>query len=274
LSAGEQAPYNEPGVIRMRSAFAVSLVVVCLLGLTLGAQEVATCAVQALFVSPDVDGVIEQELIALINQATSTIDMALFTFTDDQLGAAVIRAHQRGVTVRVVLDGQNANSTGSEVEKLHTAGIPVRVDSASGRFHHKFVVIDGEIVITGSYNWSNAADDANFENVVVIHCPEIAAAFTQEFERLWAFWGMAFVPPGPEPNGWCPGCTCVEKLNRATQAQYEGVYGIGPTLAARIVEYRDRIGGFAYLSQLDDVPGIGQARMEAILRYFCPELYQ
>ena len=258
----------------MRKALALSLVLVCLLGLTVGAQEAATCSVQAFFVSPDVDSVIEQELIALINQATSTLDVALYSFTDDQLGAAVIRAHQRGVTVRVILEERNVNSTGNEAEKLYKENIPLKVDSASGLFHHKFAVIDNEIVITGSYNWSDSADDDNFENAVVIKCPEIAAAFTQEFERLWAFWSMPYEPPAPETGEWCPGCTCLEKLNRATRAQYEEVYGIGPVLSERIVEYRDRIGGFTSPYQLDAVYGIGPARMEAILRYFCPELYQ
>jgi len=225
----------------MHRVFAFSLVVVCLLGLTIGAQQTASCSVQALFVSPDVDGVIEQELITLINQATSTLDVALYSFTDDQLGAAVIRAHQWGVAVRVILEERNVSSTGSEAEKLYNEGIPLKVDSASGLFHHKFAVIDSEIVITGSYNWSHSADDDNFENAVVIKCPEIAAAFTQEFERLWAFWSMPYEPPAPETGEWCPGCTCLEKLNRATRAQYEEVYGIGPVLSERIVEYRGHL---------------------------------
>jgi len=80
--------------------------------------------------------------------------------------------------------------------------------------------------------------------------------------------------PAPGTGEWCPGCTCLEKLDRATQAQYEEVYGIGSVLSERIVEYRDRIGGFTSPYQLDAVYGIGLARMEAILRYFCPELYQ
>lgn len=174
----------------MRKAVALSLAVVCLLGLTIGAQEatpstVQTCSVQAFFVSPDVDGVIEQELITLINQATSTLDIALYSFTDDQLGAAVIEAHQRGVKVRVFLDDGQEEARGGEYAKLVAAGVSVAVEHVKGLMHHKFAVIDGRIVVTGSYNWSNAADDDNFENAVVIECPEIAAAFLEEFERLW-----------------------------------------------------------------------------------------
>ena len=116
----------------MPRAFTLGLLVTLLLGLTAGAQEAATCSVQAFFVSPDVDGVIEQELITRINRATSTLDVALYSFTDDQLGAAVIRAHQRGVAVRVILEERNVSSTGSEAEKLYNEGIPLIVDTASG----------------------------------------------------------------------------------------------------------------------------------------------
>lgn len=63
------------------------------------------------------------------------------------------------------------------------------VENTSGLMHHKFIVIDGEITVTGSYNWTVSADDDNFENIVIIFCREIAIAYTQEFERLWKrFW--------------------------------------------------------------------------------------
>ena len=261
----------------MRRTFVGGLVIASLfLGLVVGAQEQtpSLCSVRAFFVSPDVDGTIESVLIRFLGGAERSVLISMYSFTDDDLGTAVIRAHQRGVDIRIILEGQNANSTGSEAEKLYRENILIRVDTASGYFHHKFAVIDGETVITGSYNWSNAADDRNFENIVVIQCPEIASVFAREFARLWAFWSRPFEPPSPDGGEWCPGCTCVEKLNRATRAQYEEVHGIGPVLAQRIIEYRDRIGGFTFPYQLKAVPGIGPARMEAILRYFCPELYQ
>jgi phosphatidylserine/phosphatidylglycerophosphate/cardiolipin synthase-like enzyme len=216
--------------------------------------------------------VIEAGLTQILDEAESSVFIAIFSFTDDDLGAAVVRAYQRDVEVRVILEGRNADSMGSEAKKLYKADIPIKIDTASGSFHHKFAVVDGEIVITGSYNWSARADEDNFENVVVIKCSEIASAYTSEFEKLWCE-TVSYVPPDGGAD-WCPGCTCLEKLNRATQAQYMEVHGIGPVLSKSIVEYRDRIGGFASPYQLDAVNGIGPERMEAILRYFCPELYE
>jgi phosphatidylserine/phosphatidylglycerophosphate/cardiolipin synthase-like enzyme len=52
--------------------------------------------------------------------------------------------------------------------------------------HHKFMVIDGEIVVTGSYNWSAAAEERNDENLVVIRDRGVAGAFEREFERIWS----------------------------------------------------------------------------------------
>lgn len=124
-------------------------------------------------------------LISLIRQATSTLDVAMCWFTDDSLGEAVIDACEHGVKVRVLLDGTQEKAQGGEYEKLVRAGIEVLVEHVAGKMHHKFVVIDREIVVTGSYNWSSAADTDNLENIVVIECPEIAAAFTAEFDRIW-----------------------------------------------------------------------------------------
>jgi phosphatidylserine/phosphatidylglycerophosphate/cardiolipin synthase-like enzyme len=68
-----------------------------------GGVAAQTCSVQSYFVSPDVDGVIETAIIQAIDGARKSIDIGLFSFTDDQLGDAVVRAARRGVTVRVIL---------------------------------------------------------------------------------------------------------------------------------------------------------------------------
>jgi len=184
----------------MRRMLMVGFVAVVWLWVVVGAQQTPNCLVQALFVSPDVDGVIERELISLINWATSTLDIALYSFTDDQLEDAVVAAHRRGVKVRVLLDDSQEEASGGEYAKLVVAGISVAAEHGTGLMHHKFAVIDGRIVVTGSYNWSAAANDDNYENAVVIECPEIATAFLEEFEKLWS---MFYSPKAilPSPSG-------------------------------------------------------------------------
>jgi hypothetical protein len=167
----------------------VLIVVFVLVASVIGAAQ--TCSVQSYFVSPDVDGVIETAIIQAIDGARKSIDIALFSFTDDQLGDAVVRAARRGVTVRVILGVDQDKMLGGEYEKLVSTGVPVVVASVPGLFHHKFALIDGTLVITGSYDWSDTADKENYENVVFIHCSVLTANLTvperyaMEFNRLW-----------------------------------------------------------------------------------------
>ncbi len=125
-------------------------------------------------------------IISLIDSAQQSVLVAVFSFTSNPLADALIRAHQRGVEVRVVIEMEQANVRGSEYERLRSAGVAVRLDGNSDLMHHKFMVVDGRVVVTGSYNWSAAAEDRNDENIVVIYGEEIAALYSREFERVWA----------------------------------------------------------------------------------------
>jgi phosphatidylserine/phosphatidylglycerophosphate/cardiolipin synthase-like enzyme len=125
-------------------------------------------------------------LTGLIRGAKDRIYVAIYSFTSDRLAEALIEARNRGVDVRVVMERREANVTGSEYPRLRGAGVEVRLDANPGLMHHKFMVIDGEIVVTGSYNWSAAAEERNDENLVVIRDRAVAGAFEREFERIWS----------------------------------------------------------------------------------------
>jgi phosphatidylserine/phosphatidylglycerophosphate/cardiolipin synthase-like enzyme len=80
---------------------------------------------------------------------------------------------------------QVASNLGTEFDRLKEAGLDVRLDGNRNSMHHKVIVIDGEIVITGSYNFSNNAEKRNDENVLILHSSEIAGLYLSEFERVW-----------------------------------------------------------------------------------------
>jgi phosphatidylserine/phosphatidylglycerophosphate/cardiolipin synthase-like enzyme len=124
-------------------------------------------------------------LISLINRANRSVYVAVYSFTRDSLATALISAKERGVEVRVVIERERAYEQGSEYPRLKSAGVDVRLDGNPNLMHHKFMVIDGYIVVTGSYNWSSAAEDRNDENIVVIFDRDVAQRFVQEFERVW-----------------------------------------------------------------------------------------
>jgi cardiolipin hydrolase len=84
-----------------------------------------------------------------------------------------------------VIERGQANNDGSEYERLHHSAVEVRLDTNENNMHHKVIVIDGMIVITGSYNFSRSAQEYNDENVLVLHDADLAARFLLEFERIY-----------------------------------------------------------------------------------------
>ena len=124
-------------------------------------------------------------LISLINLANRSVYVAVYSFTRDSLAAALISAKERGVEVKVVMERDRAYERGSEYSRLKSAGVDVRLDGNPHLMHHKFMVIDENIVVTGSYNWTTAAEEMNDENLVIIVDQYVALWFKQEFERVW-----------------------------------------------------------------------------------------
>jgi phosphatidylserine/phosphatidylglycerophosphate/cardiolipin synthase-like enzyme len=135
--------------------------------------------------SPD-DGVADF-LVELLSQAQERIDVLAYSFTSDPLAEALIAAAERGVVVRAVFDEEQARfNTGGDYERLLAAGLDVRLDGNPGKMHHKVILIDGKLVIFGSYNFSSSAELRNDENLLAWRHPEAAATFQGEFERIYA----------------------------------------------------------------------------------------
>ncbi|XP_023134282.2 mitochondrial cardiolipin hydrolase [Amphiprion ocellaris] len=119
--------------------------------------------------------------------ATSSLDLCVFAFSHMALSRAVLTLHSRGVAVRVIADKDYAAITGSQIGVLRKAGICVRCDVGSVCMHHKFAVVDGRLLITGSLNWTLTAVQSNMENVLVTEETELVQPFIKEFHRLWEF---------------------------------------------------------------------------------------
>ena len=136
------------------------------------------------FFSPD-DGTIER-LLELIQDAQDEILFMAFSFTDDDLAQAILDRASEGVVVAGVFDKSQAlSNTGGEYTHLLENGIDVRLDGNRHGMHHKVIIIDKRIVVTGSFNFSNNARTRNDENTLVIHNAEIAELFRDEFARVW-----------------------------------------------------------------------------------------
>jgi phosphatidylserine/phosphatidylglycerophosphate/cardiolipin synthase-like enzyme len=110
-----------------------------------------------------------------------------YSFTANDFGDILRQKAKAGLTVSGVMEeSQFKSNDGSEYTPLKEAGLPVFLDGNVGQMHHKVIIIDGEIVITGSYNFSASAERTNDENVVIFFDPQIAAQYLAEFHRVEA----------------------------------------------------------------------------------------
>ena len=130
---------------------------------------------------------IRRHLLHAIRESRQQIDVAVYHITSTELAAALVAAKNRGVRVRVLTDQEKATSGGSAMRILREKGVALRSLGASEQslMHHKFAVFDDRLVATGSYNWTNAAERANYENLVFLDNPDVVVRFRREFQRLW-----------------------------------------------------------------------------------------
>lgn len=124
-------------------------------------------------------------LLETLQGTRKSLDVCVFTMSCKEIGDVLISAHSSGVTVRVVTDNEQSASTGSQIERLRRNGIQVRTDKSAYFMHHKFAVVDEEVVINGSLNWTLQGVCGNQENVVIMNAQEVVAPFSRHFERLW-----------------------------------------------------------------------------------------
>ncbi|KAF9928265.1 hypothetical protein FBU30_002532 [Linnemannia zychae] len=128
-----------------------------------------------------------KQLVKTLDNAKKSLDICVYTITDDHLANAIIRAHERGVKVRIISDSEKAEDLGSDVIRLRDNNdIPTRVDKSESFMHHKFAIIDDALVINGSYNWTKGARFDNKENLTLTNSTKAVQGFKGEFERLWA----------------------------------------------------------------------------------------
>jgi len=136
----------------------------------------------SIFFSPN--GGAAAAVVVELNDAKKSLSIAAYTITHPDISLAIIRAHERGVKVRVIVDPTLAGASYSAATPLMNAGIPVLVERGSGLLHHKLAIIDGKTIITGSMNWSRAGDETNSEDLVIIRDKTIAESYLEHFEKL------------------------------------------------------------------------------------------
>ncbi len=167
----------------MFSRLILSLVVVMTLVASAGAADIRLCFTPG----EDCTGLI----VAEVGSAKREVLVQAYSFTSPEIVKALAGAKRRGVDVRVILDKSNACEDGGGCEKkgaiaadtLRIVKVPVRIDSAHAIAHNKVMVLDGQRVLTGSFNFTKAAQERNAENLLVIADPALAQRYSEKWRQ-------------------------------------------------------------------------------------------
>jgi len=166
---------------RLKSIFAWLALIVLTLAFPFTAIGQAVTAQNArVYFSPQ--GGCTEAVIRALDEAKASVLIQAYSFTSAPIAQAVVNAHKRGVKVEVILDKSNKTANYSAADFVTHAGIPTYIDSPCGIAHSKVMVIDKAMIVTGSFNYSKVAEERNVENLLVIHSPELAALYVQNWE--------------------------------------------------------------------------------------------
>lgn len=124
-------------------------------------------------------------IIQQIQKAVNQIQICVFTISDDPITEAILTSHKLGKQIRIITDNDKSLDLGSDIERMARQGIEVKMDRTPNHMHHKFMVVDGNAVITGSYNWTRSAALYNHENILLTQDAPVVKSFLKQFDQLW-----------------------------------------------------------------------------------------
>ena len=152
-------------------------------------------------------------VLPLIVAAREQIDIGVFFLTHTATTQALIDAKNRGVRIRVIMDATGAKNEYTKHEVLRLAGIPVKVEDLGGKMHAKSAVIDHRIVVGGSMNWTNAGDDDNDENTIILYSAKHGAQYEAWFQAMWDEIPEKWLQGNPDPESRDSGTSCTDGVD-------------------------------------------------------------
>jgi phosphatidylserine/phosphatidylglycerophosphate/cardiolipin synthase-like enzyme len=142
----------------------------------------AGCAPQAsipqgveVYFSPN--GGATEAVVNALEHATNSVFVQAYSFTSASIARALVEARRRGVKVQVILDKSQRTEKYSEADFLTHEGVPTLIDGQHAIAHNKIMILDGHLVLTGSFNFTKAAETHNAENLLVINDPILAQKY-------------------------------------------------------------------------------------------------
>jgi phosphatidylserine/phosphatidylglycerophosphate/cardiolipin synthase-like enzyme len=123
-----------------------------------------------------------EAVVNVLNHATNLVLVQAYSFTSAPIAQALVAARRRGVKVQVILDKSQRTERYSEADFLQHNDIPTKIDAEHAIAHNKIMIIDGYLVLTGSFNFTRAAEDRNAENLLVVNDSVLAKQFVSNWE--------------------------------------------------------------------------------------------
>ena len=123
-----------------------------------------------------------EAVVANLDKATNTVLVQAYSFSSAPIAKALVDAKKRGVKVQVILDKSQRTERYSSADFVQRAGIATFIDAKHAIAHNKIMVIDGETILTGSFNFTKAAEEKNAENLLVIQDAALAAKYTANWQ--------------------------------------------------------------------------------------------
>jgi phosphatidylserine/phosphatidylglycerophosphate/cardiolipin synthase-like enzyme len=183
------------------------LIGLLLAALPLQAQPATAAANTRVYFSPF--GGCTDAVEASLLLAKSNVLVQAYSFTSAPIAKALVDAKKRGVDVEVLLDKSQRSEQYTSATFLANEGVPVFIDDSHRIAHNKVMVIDGETVITGSFNFTKSAEEANAENLLIIKDPQLAQKYTANWQAHRAHSQgytsrVAEIAPAPAPMAPTP----------------------------------------------------------------------
>lgn len=129
------------------------------------------------------DGGATEAIIREIDRAKTDIIVQAYSFTSAPIAKALLAAHKRGVMVQAILDKSQRKEKYTSATFLANSGIPTFIDAQHAIAHNKIIVIDFTTVVTGSFNFTKAAEEKNAENLLIIRSKELAKSYVENWQR-------------------------------------------------------------------------------------------
>jgi len=133
------------------------------------------------------NGGVASNIIKAINNTKSSIDLAIFDLTSNDIASVLEQAQKRGVKIRIIADSRQAKGAYSAITELAREQVDIKITHGEGRgiMHNKFAIFDSKSMVTGSYNWTNNAERFNYENAVFITDPNVIMQYQKDFDNIW-----------------------------------------------------------------------------------------